>query len=184
MEYEIFSLDDGEEVSVFPLKTIRKFHVHKDPHLEVTLDGELVCILMQQGQMCAAVDAVISLVLLGESGWPLQQTPHQFRNKAEQLAEFRILSGNRFSGDDVDEILQIEEHLKAKDYYNALATIGAFSRRCYTCKGWNIAAINLVIEPFLEEIYQVNPNMIHNYLRAPLETADRIFVPRKYRVRG
>jgi len=183
-EYEIFSLDNGEEVSIFPLKTIRKFHVHKDPHLEVTLEGELVCILMQRGQICAAIDAVISLVLLGEAGWPLQQTPQQFRNKAEQLAEFRIISGNRFSGDDFDEILRIEEHLKARDYYDALATIGAFSRRCYTCKGWNIEEINLAIEPFLEEIYQVDSSMIHNYLRAPFETADRIFVPRKYRVRG
>ena len=100
------------------------------------------------------------------------------------MAEFRIVSGNRFSGDDFDEILRIEEHLKARNYYDALATIGAFSRRCYTCKGWKIEEINLAIEPFLEEIYQVDSSMIHNYLRAPFETADRIFVPRKYRVRG
>ena len=36
----------------------------------------------------------------------------------------------------------------------------------------------------LEEIYRVDRRMIHDYLRAPIETADRIFIPRKYRVRG
>ena len=95
-EFEIFSLDDGEELSIYPLETIRKFHIHDNPHLEVTLDDEPVCILMEQGQQCAAVDAVISLVLLGEAGWPLQQTPFQLRHKAKHLAEFRIRTGSRF----------------------------------------------------------------------------------------
>jgi hypothetical protein len=69
-EFEIFSLDDGDEVSIFPLETIQKYHFHNDPHMEVTLNQEPVCILMQPGQECAVVDAVISFVLLGEAGWP------------------------------------------------------------------------------------------------------------------
>lgn len=183
-EFEIFSLDDGEELSIFPLETIRKFHIHDNPHLEVTLDDEPVCILMEQGQQCAAVDAVISLVLLGEAGWPLQQTPFQLRHKAKHLAEFRIRTGRRFSSNDYEDILRIEEFLNAERYADALAAVGAFSRRCYACKGWDIAEIRVAIEPMLEEIYRVDRRMIHDYLRAPIETADRIFIPRKYRVRG
>ncbi len=183
-EFEIFSLDDGDEVSIFPLETIQKYHFHNDPHMEVTLNQEPVCILMQPGQECAVVDAVISFVLLGEAGWPLRQTPHQLRQKATQLAEFRIRTGNLFSADDVNEILRIKDLLEAERYHDALALIGAFSRRCYTCKGWDVAEITVAIEPLLEEIYHVDRRMIHDYLRAPIETTDRIFVPRKYRVRG
>lgn len=92
-EYEIFSLDNGEEVSIFPLKTIRKFHVHKDPHLEVTLEGELVCILMQRGQICAAIDAVISSYFWVKQAGPFNKRLNNFETKQSNWQNSGLFRG-------------------------------------------------------------------------------------------
>ncbi|MEC8632376.1 MAG: hypothetical protein VXY10_02940, partial [Candidatus Thermoplasmatota archaeon] len=76
---------DGFELRIDVLKTVESYLLRNDPHIVVELyrgrnrsvgTVERVCILYNQSHPgCAIADAVVSLVLLGESNWPEGSTP-------------------------------------------------------------------------------------------------------------
>ena len=180
---------EGMEIRIDVMKTISSFLTQNDPHLEVHLyrgrnrtvgSVERICIALTGSHPgCAMADAIVSLVLLGESNWPKQTTPHTLREFAE--AAYRERMGRRLklglielSGEDIEEISDIRKAIELGIPHAAIDMLCSFARRCYTCKGMEIDVVKRYIQPLYEGITQSD---IEAYAFNPSTPADLLFLP-------
>ena len=180
---------DGLEIRIDVMKTISSYLTHNDPHLMVNLyrgrnrtvgSIEPICIVLHgRHPECAMADAVISLVLLGESNWPEKSTPDTLWEFAE--AAHRERMGRRLklglielSQEDMEEITDIRKAIQLGIPHAAIDMLCSFARRCYTCKGMEIEVIKRYIQPLYEGITQSD---IEAYSSNPSAPADLLFLP-------
>ena len=95
---------EGFELRIDVLKTVEAFLCNNDSHIQVELyrgrnrsvgSVERICILHDHTHPgCAIADAIVSLVLLGESNWPEGPTPYTLRefSEAAQIDRLQRLS--------------------------------------------------------------------------------------------
>lgn len=180
---------EGYELRIDVIRTVESFLMRGDQHLEVyILDGrnrsvgtvEKVCILHDMNHPgCAIADALVSLVLLGESRWPEQATPHTLREFS--WAAKRLAIARRFklgiidlTPEDLNEIRDIREALEWGIAHAAVDMLCGFARRCYTCKGMEIEDVRLHTKALFDEIERKD---ILNYAANPSTQSDLLFLP-------
>lgn len=180
---------EGFEIRIDVVKTISSFLTNNDPHLEVHLyrgrnrtvgSVERLCIALTGSHPgCAMADAIVSLVLLGESNWPEEATPHTLREFAEAARRERLgkrlkLGLIELSLEDIEEISDIREAIQLGIPHAAIDMLCSFARRCYTCKGMEIEVVKRYIQPLFEGI---TPEDIEAYAFNPSTPADLLFLP-------
>lgn len=180
---------EGFEIHIDVVKTISSFLTNNDPHLEVHLyrgrnrtvgSVERLCIALTGSHPgCAMADAIVSLVLLGESNWPEGATPHTLREFAEAARRERLgkrlkLGLIELSLEDIEEISDIREAIQLGIPHAAIDMLCSFARRCYTCKGMEIEVVKRYIQPLFEGI---TPEDIEAYAFNPSTPADLLFLP-------
>ncbi len=180
---------EGYEMRIDIIKTISSFLVHNDPHLEVHLyrgrnrtvgSVERLCIALTGSHPgCAIADAIVSLVLLGESNWPRAATPHTLREFAEEAERQRLgkhlkLGLINLSLEDIEEIADVRQAIELGVSHAAIDLLCSFARRCYTCKGMEMEAVKRYILPLFEGITQAE---IEAYALRPSTPADILFLP-------
>ena len=180
---------DGYEIRINVMKTISTFLTNNDPHLEVHLyrgrnrtvgSVERLCIVLHgRHPGCAMADAIISLVLLGESNWPEKATPDTLWEFAEAAQRERLgqrlkLGLIELSHEDMEEITDIRKAIQLGIPHAAIDMLCSFARRCYTCKGMEIEGVKRYIQPLFEGI---TPEDIEAYAFNPSTSADLLFLP-------
>ena len=180
---------DGYELKINVIKTIEQFLLNGDPHLSVQLYSgrnrsvgyiDTVCILFTGDHPgCAITDAIISLVLLGESGWPEVATPVTLRTFTKAAEINRIKERFKLglidlTFEDLEEINDVREALHLGIPYAAIDMLCAFARRCYTCKGMEIEEVRLHIQGLLDEISEED---LRDYVQNPSTPSDVLFLP-------
>ena len=58
-----------------PFQTIRNSYFNRNFHFVLEINGRNVCVLESHDSETAIIDPLISLLLLGEAGWPEESTP-------------------------------------------------------------------------------------------------------------
>ncbi len=180
---------EGFEIRIDIIKTISSFLIHNDTHLEVHLyrgrnrtvgSVERICIALTGSHPgCAIADAIVSLVLLGESNWPRAATPHTLREFAEAAERERLgkrlkLGLIELSLEDMGEISDIQEAIELGIPHAAIDLLCSFARRCYACKGMEIEAVKHYILPLFNGITRTE---IEAYALNPSTPADILFLP-------
>ncbi|MEL0331490.1 MAG: hypothetical protein VW982_04650 [Candidatus Poseidoniales archaeon] len=180
---------DGYELRIDVVRTVESFLITGDHHLQVhILKGrnrsvgavERVCIHHDMSYPnCAIADALISLVLLGESNWPQEATPHTLREfshaaKRTQIAQRFKLGIIELTQEDLDEIQDIREAMEWGIAYAALDMLCGFARRCYTCKGMEIENVRLHTQGLFDEIDRQD---VLAYAANPSTPSDLLFLP-------
>ena len=185
----LVSKTEGYELKIDVIQTIERFLLTQDPHLFVQLITgrnrnvgyiESVCILFNANHPgCAIADAIVSLVLLGESGWPKGATPptlHTFTMAAEarqMTARFK-LGLIELTQEDLEEINDIREALHLGVPRAAIDMLCGFARRCYACKGMEVDDVRLHIQGLLDEISERD---LRAYAENPTTPSDLLFLP-------
>lgn len=179
----------GFELRIDVLKTVEAFLCSDDPHIQVELyrgrnrtvgSVERICILHDHSHPgCAIADAMVSLVLLGESNWPDGPTPYTLRefSEAAQLdrRQRRLKLGLiELTLEDLEEIADVRKALELGIPIAAVDMLCCFARRCYTCKGLDIDAVKRYTTPLFAEIPEEH---IRNYARHPSTPSDVLFLP-------
>ena len=180
---------DGFEIRIDVVKTISSFLTFNDPHLVVHLyrgrnrtvgSVERLCIALTGSHPgCAMADAIVSLVLLGESNWPEDATPHTLREFADAARRERLgkrlkLGLIELSREDIEEISDIREAIQLGIPHAAIDMLCSFARRCYTCKGMEIDVVKRYILPLFEGITKKD---VEAYALNPSTAADLLFLP-------
>ena len=180
---------EGFEIRIDVVKTISSFLINNDPHLEVHLyrgrnrtvgSVERLCIALTGSHPgCAMADAIVSLVLLGESNWPEEATPNTLREFAEAARRERLgkrlkLGLIELSLEDIEEISDIRKAIELGIPHAAIDMLCSFARRCYTCKGMEIEVVKRYIQPLFVGI---TPEDIEAYAFNPSIPTDLLFLP-------
>ena len=180
---------DGFELRIDVLKTVESYLLRNDPHIVVELyrgrnrsvgTVERVCILYNQSHPgCAIADAVVSLVLLGESNWPEGSTPNTLREFSEaaqldRMARRLKLGLIDLTLEDREEIADVRKALELGMPIAAVDMLCCFARRCYTCKGLEIEDIKRYTNPLFAEIPK---KAIEAYAMRPSTPTDVLFLP-------
>jgi hypothetical protein len=148
-----------------------------DPHLTIMMAQKSVCVARQKSDvMTPSTDSMVSLVLLGNMGWPLCKTPTTMRKKALARRDSPVYRAKDHVYTTEQDRQQIEaskkclEQGKPMEGLRILATMG---RRWYVCRGWNLDLIQPVMEEFL---VQYSGEQIQRYLEAPECPEDDLFL--------
>jgi hypothetical protein len=79
--------DFPPQVHLDPLETIKRKFERRDTNLRVTYEGKLRCVLLNRRYKSALGDGLVSLLLLGEAGWPIDETPNTLIGKAWMMRD-------------------------------------------------------------------------------------------------
>ncbi|MEJ6665133.1 MAG: hypothetical protein QNL20_03620 [Euryarchaeota archaeon] len=148
-----------------------------DPHLKMMMRQKEVCVLRNHSEVLTpSTDSMVSLVLLGEVGWPLQHTPDTLSDKA--LAQLELPSSCQQRGIMLDEldhrtIAYSMECYQAGQHMNAIAILAEMGRRWYVCRNWEMGEIRPLLATFLNEIERSHVLL---YLEAPQCAQDDLFI--------
>lgn len=172
----VCSTDPGPQISIDVFQCIIGKLVENNAHLNVYMDLRRVCVLKKPSAVNTPItDSIVSLVLLGNAGWPLESTPGTMTEKSIEIEESGIYSEMKIHlrVEDRIEMKRISDSLVLLNYHDALVSIGRLSRRWYVCKGWSLATILQFTEPLRN---QINDTLLSTYLRQPNEPTDVLFL--------
>lgn len=148
-----------------------------DPHLKMMMRQKQVCVLRNHSEVLTpSTDSMVSLVLLGEMGWPLQHTPDTLSDKALAQLELPTLCQERgIKLDELDHrtIAYSMECYQAGQHMNAIAILAEMGRRWYVCRNWEMGEIRPLLATFLNEI---DRSHVMLYLEAPQCPQDDLFL--------
>ena len=168
------SNDNGPTILIDIFECIRKKLCEDDPHLTVYMSQRPVCILNECDFIdTPSTDSIVSLVLLGIAGWPLEYTPGTLGQKAIETVYQEITDISIILPVDYNQI-QTAMHLHSENFrHEALSVLAQMARRWYVCRFWNFDKIEEVLRPFIDEIDQKD---VLNYLKNPDDETDRLFL--------
>lgn len=170
--------DDGApgiQVNIF---ASMKARIHGgDPHLDIMMGQRKVCVLRNRSDvMTPSTDAMVSLVLLGNMGWPIQHTPSTLSKKAmAQLEEpFECLERDlRLKELDYQAIEFAVDCYQAGQHMNAIGILGEMARSWYVCRAWELEDIQPIIAELLNEFDRKH---VEAYLEDPQCPEDVMFL--------
>ena len=173
----LVSNDGPPGISVDIFQSMKVRILGGDPHLTIMMAQKSVCVARQKSDVLTpSTDSMVSLVLLGNMGWPLCKTPTTMRKKALAHRDSPVYHKKDHVYFTVQDRQQIEasnrclEQGKPMEGLRILATMG---RRWYVCRGWNLDLIQPVMEEFL---VQYSGEQIQRYLEAPECPEDDLFL--------
>ena len=150
-----------------------------NPHLSIMMAQKDVCVLRDASEVLTpSTDTMISLVLLGNMGWPLKHTPSTLIHKAvAALSEPELChdEGLRLDALDHRTIEFAMDCYQAGQHMNAIAIFAEMGRRWYVCRGWEIKTIQGILGELLNEF---DHEHIERYLEAPQCPEDDLFLVR------
>jgi hypothetical protein len=148
-----------------------------DPHLCIYMAMKLVCVSKKGDEVLTpATDSMVSLVLLGNMGWPMKQTPRTLKEKAltqnEKAREY-ITEEVYFNQYDDLAIENSRIDYDAGKHMSAIAHLAAMARRWYVCRSWPFEKIRPLIA---EHLANFDPQHIQRYIEAPEFPDDDLFI--------
>lgn len=180
---------DGYELRMDVVMSVESSLLRDDPHLHLEIlrgrnrsvgSVERVCVLYNRNHPeCAMADALVSLVLLAESNWPENATPHTLKEfsyaaKRSAIARRFKLGIIELSPEDLEEIRDVREAMEWGIAHAALDMLCGFARRCYTCKGMEIEDVRLHTKGLFDEFDRSD---ILAYAANPSTPSDLLFLP-------
>jgi len=165
-----------------PFQTIRNSYFNSNFHFVLKINGRNVCVLESHNSETAIIDPLISLLLLGEAGWPEEATP---KTMEEVSIEQQIVNRNlgimskresiklSFTVENKKDLLYAVGQIENGDSWEGLAAIMKVARSKYVCAMWTMNYVVNEIKPFIDSC---NEQQISQYIESPFESTDRIFL--------
>lgn len=168
------SNDDGPTIQIDVFQCIRQNCEDFDAHLSVYMSQRPVCILKDDNSIdTPTTDSIISLVLLGMAGWPLESTPSTLKEKALKSGSYELHDITKMLPADFEDVQKAIGLYELGVEHASLSALGQLARRWYVCRNWDVEKIRDTLKPILD-LYQQEE--IENYLRVPDERSDRLFL--------
>ena len=160
----IESVDYGPCITIDPLLTVANHLQHGDGHFVMKMGKDWACVLAKKNAMkCAIADGLISVVLLGIAGWPVDETPQTLQTKAKAVRLHHRLEQDK----------ETSVVLMASRTYDSIEEIGAYARRLYVCLGHDRVNVQHHVQCMMEGI---TPEEIAAYVQNPAEPCDALFL--------
>ena len=175
----IRSNDGSPEIQIDIFTCILNKICRDNNHLSIQMSMRNVCVLTDfaANEEIPSTDAIISIVLLGNSGWPVKHTPDTLEEKSigyyKETCEIDGLKDTNIGFEDFDQLETCKNYADGKMYREALIELGKLSRYLYVCKMLTIESIVQFISPVLGTIPR---ELVSRYLLAPDEEYDGIFL--------
>ena len=173
----LVSNDGPPGISVDIFQSMKVRILGGDPHLTIMMAQKSVCVARQKSDvMTPSTDSMVSLVLLGNMGWPLCKTPTTMRKKALARRDSPVYHKKDhvyFTNQDRQQIDASNRCLEQGKPMEGLRILATMGRRWYVCRGWNLDLIQPVMEEFL---VQYSGEQIQRYLEAPECPEDDLFL--------
>ena len=173
----LVSNDGPPGISVDIFQSMKVRILGGDPHLTIMMAQKSVCVARQKSDVLTpSTDSMVSLVLLGNMGWPLCKTPTTMRKKALARRDspvYRKKDHVYFTNQDRQQIEASNRCLEQGKPMEGLRILATLGRRWYVCRGWNLDLIQPVMEEFL---VQYSGEQIQRYLEAPECPEDDLFL--------
>ena len=175
----IRSNDGSPEIQIDIFSCILNKLLNDDGHLCITMSMNNVCVLtdFDSNENIPSSDAMISLILLGNSGWPPKHTPDTLEEKAigyfKETCEIEGIKSSNLDFRDFELLDECKTHLEYKRYRECLIELGRLSRYLYVCKMVSVEGTIDFISPILTKvpiIYRLE------YLDNPNEEYDSVFL--------
>ena len=175
----IRSNDGSPEIQIDIFSCILNKLLNDDGHLCITMSMKNVCVLtdFDSNENIPSSDAMISLILLGNSGWPPKHTPETLEEKAigyfKETCEIEGIKSSNLDFRDFELLEECKTHLENKRYRECLIELGRLSRYLYVCKMVSVEGTIDFISPILTKIpiiYRLE------YLDNPNEEYDSVFL--------
>lgn len=173
----LVSNDGPPGISVDIFQSMKVRILGGDPHLTIMMAQKSVCVARQKSDVLTpSTDSMVSLVLLGNMGWPLCKTPTTMRKKALARRDSPVYHKKDhvyFTEQDRQQIEASNRCLEQGKPMEGLRILATMGRRWYVCRGWNLDLIQPVMEEF---VVQYNGEQIQRYLEAPECPEDDLFL--------
>ena len=170
----IISNDNGPTILIDVFASICNKICDGDPHITMYISQRPVCILRDCDIVdTPSTDSMVSLVLLGIAGWPIDSTPASLSKKSMTAKTTILIDISTLLESDHNQI-DSALHIYREGYpHNALSLLSQIARRWYVCRFWSIEKIKQTLEPILEKLDEQDIAM---YLRQPDEETDALFL--------
>ncbi len=175
----IRSNDGSPEIQIDIFSCISNKLLKNNDHLSITMSMKNVCVLtdFDSNEDIPASDAMISLILLGNSGWPHKHTPETLEEKSvgyfKETCEIEGIKSSNIDFRDFELLDHCKSHLENKRYRECLIELGRLSRFLYVCKMVSVEGTIDFISPILNDI----PIVFRlEYLDNPDEEYDSVFL--------
>ena len=173
----LVSNDGPPGISVDIFESMRVRILGGDPHLTIMMAQKSVCVARQKSDvMTPSTDSMVSLVLLGNMGWPLCKTPTTMLKKAlarRDSPEYNLEDHVYYTEQDRSEIEASNKCLLQGKPMEGLQILATMGRRWYVCRGWDLDLIQPIMEEFL---VRYSGEHIQRYLQAPVCSEDDLFL--------
>ena len=169
-------------IKLNPFQTILNSYLINNFHFVLTINNCNVCVLKSHKTGTAVIDSMISFLLLGDAGWPIESTPTTMEEvSTEQLLVNRYTQIDfdkekkkySFSTNDKEQLIYAINKIENGNTWEGLAAIMRVARTKYVCAMWTMSYVVNEIKPFIDTC---NDLQIAQYLENPFEPADSIFL--------
>jgi hypothetical protein len=174
-------------IKLNPFPTILNSYLMNNFHFVLSINNCRVCVISKSHENgIAVIDSMISFLLLGDAGWPIESTPKTMEDVSieQQLvncySQIDIDRENRklsFTTSDKKELFDAVSEIEKGNSWQGLAAIMRLARTKYVCSVW---AISRVVDEFKPFINSCNDLQIAQYFENPFEPADRIFLKKMF----
>ena len=146
------------------------------------INGRKICVIESHNSDTAIIDPLISLLLLGEAGWPVKSTPvtmeevsieQQIINRNLRLDHKRESKRLSFTVENKKDLLNAVSEIENGNSWEGLAEIMQIARTKFVCAMWSMNYVLNEIKPFIDSC---NEQQIAQYIENPFESTDRIFL--------
>lgn len=166
-----------------PLSTIRNAYLINNFHFVLKINNCRVCVIAKSNENgIAVIDSMISFLLLGDAGWPIESTPgtmedvsieQQLVNRYSQIDIDRENRKLSFSASDKKELFDALCEIEKGNSWQGLAALMRLARTKYVCSVWTITRVVNEFKPYIDTC---NEHQIAEYIENPFEITDRIFL--------
>ena len=174
-------------IKLNPFPTILNSYLMNNFHFVLSINNCRVCVISKSHENgIAVIDSMISFLLLGDAGWPIESTPKTMEDVSieQQLvncySQIDIDRENRklsFTVSDKKELFDAVSEIEKGNSWQGLAAIMRLARTKYVCSVW---AISRVVDEFKPFINSCNDLQIAQYFENPFEPTDRIFLKKMF----
>ena len=175
----IRSNDGSPEIQIDVFNCITNKLCRDNLHLSIQMSMRNVCVVTDfaSNEEIPSTDAIISIVLLGNSGWPIKHTPDTLEEKSvgyfKETCEIEGLKDTSIGFEDFENLEMCQRYVDQKMFRESLIELGRLSRYLYVCKMLSINSIAQFIHPVLIKIPK---NLLTKYLEMPEEEYDIVFL--------
>ena len=171
-----------------PFQTILNSYLINNFHFVLTINYCNVCVLKSHKTGTAVIDSMISFLLLGDAGWPIESTPKTMEDvsteqrlvdRYSQIDFDKEKKKYSFSTSDKEELIYAMDKIDNGNTWEGLAAIMRVARTKYVCAMWTMNYVVDEIKPFIDTC---NDLQIAQYFESPFEPTDRIFLKKMFTI--